>query len=80
MSERQRVAIGADDLGYPLKEVVREHLVARGCEVEDFGVHDTAPVDYPDVAVQVARAVADGRFERALTERGLGRLCSRLQT
>lgn len=72
MTERQAVAIGADDLGFPLKEVVKAHLEARGCEVVDFGVHDDAPVDYPDVAVEVARAVADGRFGRAILVCGTG--------
>lgn len=69
---RARVAVGADDLGFALKEALRGHLEARGYEAVDFGVHDTAPVDYPDVAVEVARAVADGRFSRAILVCGTG--------
>lgn len=67
-----RIAIGADDLGYPLKESVKGHLERLGHEIEDFGVSEPTPVDYPDVAIEVARAVADGRFERAILVCGTG--------
>lgn len=67
-----RIAIGADHLGFPLKESVRVHLEGLGHEVTDFGVHDTSPVDYPDVAVVVARAVAAGDFTRAILVCGTG--------
>ena len=56
-----RIAVGADHLGLPLKESVKRHLEGAGHEVIDYGVNETTPVDYPDVAVEVARAVADGR-------------------
>ena len=67
-----RIAMGADHLGFPLKEVVKTHLEGLGHEVVDHGVHDATPVDYPDVAVVVAEAVADGRFERAILVCGTG--------
>jgi ribose 5-phosphate isomerase B len=67
-----KIAVGADHLGYPLKEVVREHLESLGHEVVDFGVTDQRPVDYPDVAVEVAQAVADGTFGRAILVCGTG--------
>lgn len=67
-----RVAVGADHLGFPLKESVKAHLEALGHEVVDFGVNDAAPMDYPDVAVVVAREVAASRFERAILVCGTG--------
>ncbi len=67
-----KIAVGADHLGYPLKETVRAHLELRGHEVIDFGVHGAAPVDYPDVAIEVATAVAAGTFERAILVCGTG--------
>jgi len=67
-----RVAVGADHLGLPLKESVKAHLEALGHEVVDFGVRDSDPVDYPDVAVAVAREVAARRFERAILVCGTG--------
>jgi ribose 5-phosphate isomerase B len=67
-----KIAIGADHLGYPLKESVKAHLAGLGHEVVDFGVDDTTPIDYPDVAVVVAREVAAAHFERAILICGTG--------
>jgi ribose 5-phosphate isomerase B len=67
-----RIAIGSDHIGLPLKETARAHLEMLGHEVIDFGVHDTTPVDYPDVAVAVAGAVARGEFPRAILVCGTG--------
>jgi ribose 5-phosphate isomerase B len=70
-----RVAIGNDEAGYGLKTVIVAHLHERGIDVEDFGVAsaDAVPgVDYPDVAHDVAEAVAAGREERAILICGTG--------
>ena len=67
-----KVAIGADHLGLPLKESVKAHLESLGHEVVDFGVRDADPVDYPDVAVVVAREVAAHHYERAILVCGTG--------
>lgn len=67
-----KVAVGADHLGYPLKESVKRHLEERGHQVVDYGCHDEGEVDYPDVAVVVARAVASGEFDRAILVCGTG--------
>jgi ribose 5-phosphate isomerase B len=67
-----KIALGSDHLGYPLKESVKEHLEVLGHEVTDFGVYDAIPVDYPDVAAQVAREVAGGNFNRAVLICGTG--------
>lgn len=64
--------MGADHLGFPLKESVKAHLEALGHEVVDFGVNDAEPADYPDVAAMVAREVAASRFERAILVCGTG--------
>ncbi len=55
------VAIGADHAGYVLKQEIIPTLRSLGHEVEDLGTHSTEPVDYPDVAEWVARAVLTGR-------------------
>ena len=67
-----KIAVGADHLGLPLKDSVKRHLEEGGHEVVDYGVNETTPVDYPDVAIVVARAVADGTFERAILVCGTG--------
>lgn len=53
-----KIAIGSDHAGFPIKEVIREHLEASGHEVTDFGAYSTDSVDYPDFAHQVANVVA----------------------
>ena len=67
-----RVALGADEFGYDLKEFIKRHLEARGVDVADFGCHDGDEVDYPDIAAVVARAVARGEEERAVLVCGTG--------
>ncbi|MFN8619897.1 MAG: ribose 5-phosphate isomerase B [Chloroflexota bacterium] len=72
MQDRPRIAIGADDLGYALKESLEAYLTELGYPVDDFGCHVPDPVDYPDVAEQVARAVAAGTYGRAILVCGTG--------
>ena len=60
------VSIACDHGALALKNKVAEHLRAQGHEVLDFGTHTTDSCDYPDYAVQAARAVADGRCQRGI--------------
>lgn len=67
-----RVAVGADHAGVGLKQHLVDWLQGLGHEVVDFGTHSTEPVDYPDYAEAVGRAVLDGRAERGLIVCGSG--------
>jgi ribose 5-phosphate isomerase B len=67
-----RVAIGSDDIGLPLKEVLAEYLEELGVEYADFGAIDATPVDYPDVARVVSAKIRDGEFDRGLLVCGTG--------
>lgn len=67
-----KIALGADHFGFGLKEVIRQYLAEGGYEVEDFGVYNTDPVDYPDIGLKVAERVARGEFERAILVCGTG--------
>jgi ribose 5-phosphate isomerase B len=66
------VAIGSDDAGFRLKGVLIEVLGEEGLEVADFGCHSEDPVDYPDVAFEVAQAVARGDHDRGILICGTG--------
>lgn len=66
------LAIGSDHAGYPLKEALVKALKAEGYDPKDFGVFSTEPVDYPDIAREVAEAVAAGRFEKGILICGTG--------
>jgi ribose 5-phosphate isomerase B len=75
MTEKFRIAVGADEAGLVLKDALAEVLRDddRVAAVEDFGVHaadDTTA--YPTIGLAVAEAVAHGRADRALLICGTG--------
>jgi ribose 5-phosphate isomerase B len=72
MSETKTVLIGCDEAAFELKEIVKKHLQSQGVNVVDYGVNSTDPVDYPDIAVQVARDVAAKKSDRAILICGTG--------
>jgi RpiB/LacA/LacB family sugar-phosphate isomerase len=67
-----RIVVGSDHAGYILKQEVGEALRQAGHEVLDVGTSSTAPVDYPDSAEAVGKAVMDGRAERGVLICGSG--------
>ncbi|MBV8220006.1 MAG: RpiB/LacA/LacB family sugar-phosphate isomerase [Solirubrobacterales bacterium] len=66
----QRIAVGADDAGAPLKEHLASYLEQHGYEIKDYG--NGSDQDYPDVAAKVAEAVSNGEHDRALLVCGTG--------
>jgi ribose 5-phosphate isomerase B len=72
IADIRRVAIGSDHSGLALKATLRDHLRARGLKVEDVGTHATDPVDYPDIAGQVARLVARREADAGIVIDGAG--------
>lgn len=67
-----KIAIACDHAAFNLKNGIVEHLKASGHEVEDYGIHENVAVDYPDYAIKVAEAVAEGRAERGILICGTG--------
>ncbi|MEX1044000.1 MAG: ribose 5-phosphate isomerase B [Acidimicrobiia bacterium] len=67
-----RIALGSDHAGYDLKQHIGSMLAESGVTVIDLGTHSTDPVDYPDFAAAVARAVTDGRADRGIIVCGSG--------
>jgi ribose 5-phosphate isomerase B len=61
-----RIAIGCDHRGLDTKKLIMELITAAGHEVSDLGCYTAEPVDYPDIAREVATAVARGDFERGV--------------
>jgi ribose 5-phosphate isomerase B len=68
----RRVAIGSDHVGFDLKAALVPWLRARGVAVEDVGVIEKAPADYPDIAAAVARRVARGEADAGIAIDGAG--------
>jgi ribose 5-phosphate isomerase B len=68
----KRIIIGTDHLGLPLKNAIVSHLQEKGWEVEDIGVDNADPVDYPDVAVRLSKRIASEEFKRGILICGTG--------
>jgi ribose 5-phosphate isomerase B len=67
-----KIALGADHVGFALKQRVCDYLQSRGIEVEDLGPPGTEPVDYPDYAEKVAMQVAAGQADYGILVCGTG--------
>jgi ribose 5-phosphate isomerase B len=60
------VAVGSDHRGVELKKDVIRLLAADRHGYRDFGTFSEESVDYPDIAREVAGAVAGGGFDRGI--------------
>lgn len=66
------ILLGADHLGLSLKNSLKNHLQDKGYKVEDVGVDNEDPVDYPDVGEKLARKIANGDSTRGILCCGTG--------
>ena len=68
-----RIPIGSDANGFALKEHIKDRLVELGHSPIDFGCSGpTDDIDYPDVASQLATAVAEEEIDRGILVCGTG--------
>ena len=67
-----KLVCGSDHAGLRLKEELKKHLEEKGITVHDVGTHSNESCDYPDFAVQVARAVANREADFGLLVCGTG--------
>lgn len=68
-----RIAIGADEAGYELKEIVKQFIDALGIQLVDFGPADSKEqIDYPDVGFSIAEEISRGSFDRGILICGTG--------
>jgi ribose 5-phosphate isomerase B len=67
-----RTAIGSDHAGFELKGTLAKYLRDLGDEVVDVGTHGADPVDYPDFAEAVGKAVLEGHADRGVLICGSG--------
>ncbi len=72
VADIKSLAIGSDHSGVALKAALRDHLRQRGLSVLDIGTEGPEPVDYPDIAAQVARLVARREVDAAIVIDGAG--------
>lgn len=67
-----KIAVGCDHVGFELKDRILRHLEEKGIEYKDFGTYNTERTDYPIYAEAVARAVADGEYDKGILICGTG--------
>jgi len=67
-----KIVIGFDHAGFPLKQTVLETVKETGHESMDVGTNSAEPVDFPDFAEKVARAIQNGEAERGILVCGSG--------
>jgi len=67
-----RIAISADHAGFNLKQTIAADLRRQGHEIIDKGTDSDEPVDYPDYAEAVGKALLAGAAERGLLICGSG--------
>lgn len=61
-----KIAIGSDHAGFELKEIIKQKLQDMAIDYYDFGTYDKTLVDYPIIAKDIAKRVADGNFDRGI--------------
>ncbi len=67
-----KVAVGCDHAGYEMKTQLVPWLKEQEHDVLDLGTNSNAPVDYPDFARAVGRALTSGQAERGVIICGSG--------
>ncbi|MFH1260024.1 MAG: ribose 5-phosphate isomerase B [Elusimicrobiota bacterium] len=60
------IAIGGDHRAFKHKEAINKFLVKAGHQVVDYGCYSEESADYPDFALSVAQAVAEGMSEKGI--------------
>jgi ribose 5-phosphate isomerase B len=71
-TQARAIAVAADHGGVVLRDAIAARLRELGHSVTDHGTTGSAPVDYPDYAVTVARAVASGAAQVGIMIDGAG--------
>ena len=66
------IALANDHTGVELKKEIIGLLEELGLEWQDFGTNETVSCDYPVYGYRAARAVAEGRCDRAILICGTG--------
>jgi ribose 5-phosphate isomerase B len=66
------VAVACDHAGFPLKNTMIEAINTAGDQALDLGAYDSLPVDYPELAIKIGRALLEGEADRGILLCGSG--------
>lgn len=71
-NNRLLVGIGSDHAGFYLKEEIKLFLESIDIPYKDIGCYEDNSVDYPDIALNVANSVREGKFSYGILCCGTG--------
>jgi ribose 5-phosphate isomerase B len=67
-----KIGLATDHGAFHHKEATKEHLLAQGFDVVDFGCFDESSVDYPDTVYPCALAVSQQEVDAGIVFCGTG--------
>ena len=67
-----KIALGSDHRGYVIRRKIAQLVERLGHTVQECGATSEDPVDYPDSAFEVGKAVASGQVDRGILIDGTG--------
>jgi RpiB/LacA/LacB family sugar-phosphate isomerase len=67
-----KIVVGSDHAGFELKQTIAAFLRDQKHEIIDVGTNSTEPVDYPDYAEALGKAILAGKAERGVLICGSG--------
>ncbi len=60
------IAIASDHAGFTLKEKLKSFLEKKSFKVKDLGTYSSERCDYPEIAYNLAREIARGKYSRGI--------------
>lgn len=70
--EQKTIAFAADHAGFERKELLKNQVQEWGYRLLDLGTDGTEPVDYPDYADLLAKALLEGEADMGVLVCGTG--------
>ena len=67
-----RIVIGSDHAGFELKGTIVSYIQDLGHQIIDVGTNNAEPVDYPEYAEAVGKAILEERADRGIMICGSG--------
>lgn len=67
-----RIVIGSDHAGFELKSTIVSYIQDLGHQIIDVGTNNAEPVDYPEYAEAVGKAILGKRADRGIMICGSG--------
>lgn len=70
---KMKIAVAAEAVSFPLVEMIKDHLLARGHEVIDLGMQKAEePLFFYETAPRVAKAIQNNEADRGILMCGTG--------